>query len=172
MKKIYVVLSYTGTLLSKVIRLRTHDEFAHISISLDKKLNKMYSFGRLNPYNAFIGGFVQESPKYGTFKRFKKTYVQIYEIEVTKAQIYKMKKKILEIKLNKKDYKFNVLGMFLASLNIDWKQNKSYYCAEFVKYILQEGELDIENLPKVVSPEAFKVLKNANVIYKGYLQDY
>ena len=42
----------------------------------------MYSFGRLNAYNPFIGGFVHESPKYGTFKRFKNTKAKIYSIEV------------------------------------------------------------------------------------------
>lgn len=59
-RKIYIVLTYTGTILSKIIRIYTRAEFCHVSLSLDKRLNKMYSFGRLNPYNPFIGGFVHE----------------------------------------------------------------------------------------------------------------
>jgi len=71
-KKIYIVLTYTGTILSKVIRVYTRAEYCHVSLSLDKRLRKMYSFGRLNPYNPFIGGFVHEGINVGTFKRFKK----------------------------------------------------------------------------------------------------
>ena len=53
MKKIYIILTYTGTLLSKIIKFYTKNEFSHVSISLDKELKYMYSFGRLNAYNPF-----------------------------------------------------------------------------------------------------------------------
>ena len=48
MKKIYIILTHTGTMLSKIIKKYTKDEFSHVSIALDKELNRMYSFGRLN----------------------------------------------------------------------------------------------------------------------------
>ena len=54
MKKIYIVLTYSGTPLAKIIKLYTKKDYSHVSISLDKKLTKMYSFGRINPYNPFI----------------------------------------------------------------------------------------------------------------------
>ena len=50
-KKIYIVLTYSGTILSRIIRAYTGDEYSHVSIALDKDLEEMYSFGRLNPYN-------------------------------------------------------------------------------------------------------------------------
>lgn len=60
MHKIYIVLTYTGTLLARIVRFYTRKEYSHVSIALDENLNMMYSFGRLNPYNAFVGGFVHE----------------------------------------------------------------------------------------------------------------
>ena len=86
MKQVYLVLSYTGTILSKIVPFYTKKEYSHVSISLDKDLKKMYSFGRLNPYNAFIGGFVHESLDEGTFKRFYKTETTIYEVDITDEQ--------------------------------------------------------------------------------------
>ena len=71
MKKVYIILTHTGTIVSRIIRCYTGHEFSHVSISLDEELTKMYSFGRLNPYNTFIGGFVNERLNSGTFKRFK-----------------------------------------------------------------------------------------------------
>ena len=76
MKEIYIVLTHTGTVLSRIIKDYTQDEFSHVSISLDKELKEMYSFGRLNPYNPFWGGFVQEGINFGTFKRLEKQYVK------------------------------------------------------------------------------------------------
>jgi hypothetical protein len=77
MKKIYIILTYTGTILSQIVKVYTRREFSHVSISLDEDLTKMYSFGRLNPYNPFSGGFVHEKINQGTFKRFKRTLLCI-----------------------------------------------------------------------------------------------
>ena len=49
MKKIYIVLTYTGTILSRIIKVFTKKEYSHVSIALDQDLKYMYSFGRLNP---------------------------------------------------------------------------------------------------------------------------
>ena len=87
MRKIYIVLTYTGTILSKLVKMYTKREFSHVSIALDEDLKEMYSFGRLNPYNPFIGGFVHEYMDKGTFKRFSKTNAQIYCLELTEKQV-------------------------------------------------------------------------------------
>ena len=89
MKKLYIVLAHTGTILSRIIRMWTGDEYTHASIALDEDLNEMYSFGRKNAYIAFIGGFVREGIKFGTFKRFYKSEIGVYELEVTEEQLMK-----------------------------------------------------------------------------------
>lgn len=38
MKKIYIVLTHTGTTLSKIIKSYTKDESSHVSIALDSEL--------------------------------------------------------------------------------------------------------------------------------------
>ena len=91
MKKIYIVLTHTGTILSKIIKYWTKDEFSHVSIALDEDLKEMYSFGRLHPYNPIIGGFVHEKINKGTFKRFYKTKASIYSIEVEDNQFNNLK---------------------------------------------------------------------------------
>ena len=60
LRKIYIVLTYTGTILSRIVKFYTGKEYSHVSIALDENLEEMYSFGRLHPYVAFIGGFVHE----------------------------------------------------------------------------------------------------------------
>jgi len=171
MKKIYLVLTYTGTILSKIIKTYTKDEFSHVSISLDKDLKQMYSFGRLNPYIPFIGGFVYEDINSGTFKRFKKTTSEIYSLQVTDEQYEKIYKLIKEFQNCKKLYKFNVIGLFAVGINKKIKSERSFYCAEFVKYILENSGIET-NLPEIIRPQNFKDLKNIDLKYKGELRKY
>ena len=82
-KKIYIVISQTGSIVSKFIRIVTRDRYNHVSVTLDKELNTMYSFGRIYTYNPFIGGFVKESVNNGAFKRFiRNTVAVILELEI------------------------------------------------------------------------------------------
>lgn len=173
MKEIYIVLTYTGTMLARVIKAFTGNEFAHVSIALDVELKNMYSFGRLNPYNPFIGGFVHEYIDDGTFKRFKNTVSKVYAIQIEDEKYEKLKNIISNIQDNRKDYTFNILGLFAAGIHIRLKYDKSFYCAEFVKYVLDKSKIST-NLPDTIKPEDFKELENTNakVIYTGLLREY
>ena len=137
MKRIYIILTYTGTILSRIIKYYTKDEFSHVSIALDSELRHMYSFGRLNPYNPFWAGFVHERINSGTFKRFSNTRAKIYSV-------------VFKIKI---------------------KFPKSFYCAEFVKYVLDEAKIKTE-LPDLVKPEDFKLIKDLQLEYDGFLRLY
>lgn len=144
MKKIYIILTHTGTILSRIIKKYTKDEFSHVSISLDINLKEMYSFGRLNPYNALWGGFIHEYIDKGTFKRFYKTKTKIYSLEITEEQNEKVKNNIERIKRNKKDYKFNMLGLLAVGFHKKIRKEHSFYCAEFIKYVLEKSEIKVE----------------------------
>ena len=171
MKKIYFILTHTGTLLSKIIRKWTKDEFTHVSIALDEDLNQMYSFGRLHPYNPFWGGFVKEGIHTGTFKRFKKTEAFIYSLDITQEQYIMIKNEIKRIEEHKAEYYFNILGLLAVGFHKKIQPKHSFYCAEFVKYILESGDISTD-LPIIVRPQNFKDIKNYTVVYKGKLRKY
>ena len=171
MKKIYIVLSYTGTILSRIVKLYTRKEYSHVSIALDENLKHMYSFGRLNPYNPFIGGFVQESPNYGTFKRFKNSKIKIYSLEVSDEDFEKIKDTIEDVSKNRNDYKFNVMGLITIIGHYHLKRENCFYCAEFVKYVLSSSNLEL-NLPEIIKPEDFQKMDGIDLIYKGRLSEY
>lgn len=169
MEKIYIVLTHTGTLLSRIIKSFTKDEFSHVSISLDIHLKQMYSFGRLHTYNPFWGGFVHEYINKGTFKRFFNTKAKVYSIEITQEQ-YEDVKNAIE-KIEKQNYKFNIIGLFAVGFHKKIGSNNSFYCAEFVKYVIEKANIK-NNLPEIVKPEDFKNLENINEIYNGFLRKY
>lgn len=171
MKKIYIVLTYTGTILSKIIKTYTKNEFSHVSISLDEELNYMYSFGRLNPYNPFIGGFVHEGINKGTFKRFRKTKAAVYSLNVEDEEYNKIKESIEKVQKCENPYKFNIVGLFAVAFRKKISKKHSFYCAEFIKYLLEEAGIET-NLPQIIIPEDFKELENIKLEYKGSLRKY
>ena len=167
MRKIYIVLTHTKTILSRLIIEFTKYEFSHVSISLDVELKEMYSFGRLNAYNPFWAGFVHEYVNKGTFKRFYKTKTKIYSLTITDEQYEKIKELIDLIKTERKKYKFNILGLVAAGLHKKIGNDHSFYCAEFVKYVLEGANIKT-NLPEIVKPEDFKNLENIEFQWEIY----
>lgn len=170
MKKIYIVLTHSGTTLSSLIKMYTRDEFSHVSISLDKNLMHMYSFGRLHAYNPFWGGFVHEYINRGTYKRFYKTVAAVYSFEISDVQYENIRRIIKEMKKSKIKYKFNIIGLFAVAFHKRITRKNTFYCAEFVKYVLDKSGIQTD-LPDIIRPENFKQLK-VDRIYTGLLSQY
>jgi len=169
--KIYIILTYTGTILSRIIKYYTGAEFSHASIALDEELHEMYSFGRLSPYNPFIGGFVHEGVEFGTFKRFKNTKAAIYSVTLTNKQYKRLKQTIKKIRRKRYLYRFNLLGLFAAGFNIKIKRKNCFYCSEFVKYLIEQSKIELE-IPDLVRPNDFKNIHGLNLKYQGILRNY
>ena len=170
MRKIYIILTYTGTILSKIVKIYTRKEYSHVSISLNSDLTKMYSFGRINPYNPFSGGFVHEEIDKGTFKRFKKTKTKIYSLEIEEKKYEQLETIINNIQKRKNLYKFNIIGLLAVVLNVKIKRERHFYCAEFVKYVLEQS--NVLTLPDIVKPEDFEKVQGLLEVYKGVLKEY
>lgn len=173
LKSVYVVISQTGTVLSRILKLITHKEYNHSSISFEDDLSVMYSFGRKNPYYPFWGGFVKESASFGTFKRFYKTQIIVIEFLVPKSKYIQAQQLIEKMLENPKEYKYNYLGLILAAVKINLQRKNYYYCSEFVRDMLVLlGISDSDKLCGVIHPMRFLSMPRAVEIYKGKLHDY
>lgn len=172
MKKIYIVLTQTGTLLSRTIKLCTGKQYNHVSIALDEDLEQLYSFGRINPYNAFIGGFVHEGIDKGTFKRFYRTETQVFGKTITDEQYEKLKINIENIEKNKHKYRFNLTGLALAGIHKDYSPVNKFFCSQFVRHVMNCSGIDTSVIPDIPQPEDFKKLEGMELIYDGQLRFY
>lgn len=168
MKKIYIILSYSGTISSKMIKIFTHYNYSHVSIALKSNINIMYSFGRKKVNNPFDGGFIIETKNGSFYKKFNKTKCIIMETDVN----YKQYKKLLSlIKQYKKDiniYKYDIVGLVLRIFNIKITRKNYSVCTEFVGKLLKEsGIYNFEN--KIIKPVDFLNIPNKRIIYQGNL---
>lgn len=108
---------------------------------------------------------------FGTFARFKNTSCSIKCLEISDDQYYELRRLIRKFEKRKKVYSFNVVGLFAVALNLKVKKANSFYCAEFVKYALEQAHI-VEELPEIIRPEDFNNIKESKIVYEGLLQKY
>lgn len=174
MKKIYIVTTYTGTVLSSVIKNFTKVPYAHVSISLDSSLSPMYAMGRLYPRTPILAGLVQENISEGLYARKPKTSCRVYSLSVTDAQYNNLKKNIDKIWVNRRCYKYDVKGLVRLKINRakPIRKNK-YVCSNFVADLLEYSGIKIFEKPSYsIQPKDFLYNENLELIYEGLLCNY
>ena len=171
MRKIYIVLSYTGTILSKMVKLFTKYKYSHVSISLNEDMKNMSSFGRKKYNNPFIGGFVIENKNNMFYKKFNKTKCIILELEVEDYKYEELKRLINDYKKNINIYKYDFIGLLLKIFKISYKRKNYNVCSEFVGRLLEKSDIYDFN-KKIIRPIDFLNINDKKIIYEGLLLDY
>lgn len=115
MRKIYIVTTYTGTVLSFLIRKISKSPYAHISLSLNENLSPMYSFGRLNPKTPLFAGFVEENINEGLYEIKQNALCRVYSLEVTYDNYEKLVQNIMRVNNNKTKYNYDVKALVYLS---------------------------------------------------------
>lgn len=173
MKKIYIVLSDTGSLFTRWIKLFTRKPYNHASIAFDPSLESLYSFGRKQPNNPFIAGFVEEKKDGGTFKKFHNTHCVVLSIEVEESSYEQLKLTVQEFKERKDDYQYNLIGLLGVLVNKPIPRKNKYFCSSFVAEVMEDSEIKILNeSPYLTRPNHFMEIEDAVVEYEGLLREY
>ena len=172
-KKIYIVVSQTGSIVSKMLKFVTGDKYNHVSLSLDPSLQTMYSFARKYTYFPFWGAFVKESPSEGALKRFKNTEIVVVELSLASAQYETVQAQIDKMYEEREKYHYNYRGLFLAYFGKPYHSKHRYYCSEFMRTLLENcGAVDSEFFGNIAKPVDFLTLPEGKVIYQGKLKNY
>ena len=139
----FILLSNTGTLLNKGIKIYTKAPYNHASISFNRELTELYSFGRIYPRNPLIGGVVKEDIHGGTFDLFPNTTCMVYEFPLDRTQKQKMRDIVQYFEENKTELKFNITGLLGIVLQRPvYRRQDSYFCSQFVSELfIQTGLL-------------------------------
>lgn len=170
---IYILLTHTGSLLSKCINIYTKEPYTHVSIALDANLCELYSFGRKNPYNPIYAGFVRENIINGTYSRFPETRCALYSHYVDDIQYMKLKKELFKFEQNKDKFGYNLLGLFGFMVKYPIERKYNYFCSQFVATLLNNSGIYLfDKHPALVSPRDFRKCKKLNLIYEGRLKRY
>lgn len=173
MKKIYIITTYTGTILSSLIQNVSKAPYAHVSIALNEELNPMYSFGRLNPKTALFAGFVEERINEGLYAIKTSTICRVYSKEVTDKEYELLKCNIQGVKENRKKYSYDVMALIRLSINRPRHAEYKYVCSHFVADMLCKSGINIFSKESCcVQPNDFYDHEGLVLEYEGLLSDY
>ena len=169
-KKVYILLTDTGTLFTKTIKLYTGTPYNHASIAFDENLKEVYSFGRKRPTNPFIGGFVKENIKEGLFKN---ATCAVYSLTNNEKEYNSMRRYIKQIEAEKEKYRYNLIGLFAVMLNKRLNRKNAFFCSQFVASVLKKSDsIDFSIPPSLVTPHDLQLVEKSELIYQGMLKDY
>lgn len=167
---LYIVLTRTNTMISRLIHLFTHDEYTHAALALDSELQEMYSFGRKYTYNPFLGRFKQERLNEGTYGLAKKLPGVILDIEVSPEDYMHVRELIEHFRSNQERYRYNVRGLFYGLLKKPTTRDDRFLCSQFVYFVLHESRIVEFDIPaSLVRPVDFLTL-DARIAFMGDLK--
>lgn len=172
MKNIYIILSQSGTCISRMLKFFSHDEFNHSSICVDDSFEKLYSFGRLKINNPFCGGFLVENAFTHVFGKFEKIPCMILKLSITDEQYSNICNNIDEFVNNPTRYKYDFINVVLANTPFSIDRENRYFCSGFVGHLLEDAGIDIHKQYNKIRPYEFTNLDDAKVIYKGELKEW
>ncbi len=165
------MLSHSGSIFSRAIKVCSKDPYTHVSIALDENFYELYSFGRIKPYNPIIAGFVKEDIKNGTYRRFPDTRCAIYALDIDETQFRMLQKELNRFKKESRKYGYNLIGVISAAFNKPLHRKYSYFCSQFVSEILQNSGIRIiDKDPNLTSPMDFSRSNRLECIYEGELK--
>lgn len=170
---LYLVFSKTGTWLSKVLRIFIQTKYVHAAISLEENLEKMYSFGRVDPDNPFSGGFTEESFRTGIYLKNRNCECLVYRIKITEEQYVVLANEISKFLSSSRSLHYNFLGLFTAALKIPLKRKNYYFCSQFVSELLIKiNVLDCSNIPELIKPTDLLHMVAKEKVFEGFTQNY
>ena len=170
-KFVYIVVSQSGTRISRLLRLLSRDAYNHVSLALDPALQQMYSYGRRRLENPFIGGFVRETPQTGVFGHFRETEAVVVRLPMSGAAYDTLQARMREMYKNRAAYGYDYFGVLLAFFGKSKRREHKSYCSKFVAGELQTAGV-MKPEKRAFRPVDFLALPRGETVFSGKLRAY
>ena len=185
LKPIYIILTYAGTRFGKVITAWQHCKFSHAGLSLNSKMDKVYTFNMRteiddNGKKKITGGAdIENLDDYHNPAENNDADICVMAMFVT-PDIYDMIKKNIEkifAVADKTKYSISSVISIVINRAVDTKDSMKMICSQFVDYILKQSNIDISNKSSnITTPNDFYKAANRNpnifLLYDGKKSGY
>lgn len=170
MRKIYILLTRSDTVLSRVVHLVTAARYTHVSIAFDEDLQTVYSSSRKNGRTLFPAGPCQEHLEQGYWSEHGHVPCILYELQVSDQVYYAARREVERILHRQEEYHFNILGLILCQMNIPFRRKHHFFCSQFVGAVLgQSGALCLPKDPSVMKPCDYMSMPELACRFQGRL---
>lgn len=172
MKTIYILLTRSSTVLSKIVGFITADKYTHVSISFEECLQPMYSSSRKNGETLFPAGPCTENFHRGYLKNHPHIPCALYELTVSDEVYYSAKADVERIINNSDDYSFNIIGLLLCHMNIPYHRKKHFFCSQFVGEVLHKSQaLQLPKDTSLMRPSDYMTIPELVCRFTGRLNE-
>ncbi|WP_193556197.1 hypothetical protein [Paenibacillus ginsengarvi] len=173
-KKLYIVLTDTGTWLTKLIKTYTKDPHNHASLAFDETLRDVYSFGRKEASSPLRGGFVKEDMHSPLFMgEERNTTCAVYECEIGHAAYERIVQAVKEFELSENEYKYNGIGLLGVAFGTKISRSNAYFCSQFVSAMFLKGGVSLSGkCPELTTPGDLSRSPHVKLVYTGSLRHY
>lgn len=171
-ESIYVIVAQTGTNVARAIKFFTRKPYNHVSLSGDIGLSEMYSFCRTYPKMPLPATFNKEIIGQGTLGLYNNIPCEIYEVPVTTEQKHEFEKIMHHFSIFRNSYSYNILGLIAIFMKISWSRKNRFLCSQFVAHTFVKLGIPLSKSPCLYTPDDFRYLPNAKLIYQGELNHW
>ena len=172
MKTIYILLTKSTTICSKVVYMATKSEYTHASISLNNKFDKLYTFSRRHKRLLLPAGFVVESAYEGIMGDSDDMRCAVYELQISDDSYDKLVRLFRHMDYHKKKYRYSILGLPMCFFKKRYERKGYYFCSQFVHHALTEsGAIKDETCSSLFRPMDFRTLPETKEIFKGNIKE-
>lgn len=172
MKTIYIMLSKSDTMVSKMISALSECEYTHASIAFEKDLSPMYSFARKGNMPLPAGLRLEYADK-GYYSEHGDIPCAVYELIVDDKTYYSAQKLVAEMIKQIDSYTYNVIGLFLCKFNIyAYDREHHFFCSEFVGDILaRSNALKLPKPPSLMRPNDYTNIPELSLRFQGRMDE-
>ena len=171
MKTIYILLTRSQTIVSRMVSLFTGAQYTHISIAFESDLNPLYSSSRKNGRTILPAGPCHEYINKGYFGRHMDIPCILYTLEVSDEQYEAAHTQAKNIIANADIYHFNIIGLITCRLGICFHRENHYFCSQLAGEILKRsGALVIPREPVLLKPMDFTEFSELTCIFIGTIR--
>lgn len=170
MKSIYILLTKSTTICSRIVYMATRSEYTHAAISLNGNFDDLYTFSRKYKRAILPAGFVRESVYAGIMGDSDNMDCAVYELTVNRRTYKKLEKLLNNMECNKDKYKYSIMGLPMCHFNRKYERKGKFFCSQFVYYALSEAGAVVRNAePSLVKPMDLSKLPEVTEIFKGQI---
>lgn len=172
MRSIYILLTRSGTIVSRAVYLVTRDDFTHASMALDGDLYEMYSATRKNGRTLFPAGPCREYLRGGYFRRAHRIPCALFELQVDEETYQRVRQEVDRVMLDADRYRYNIAGLVMCQLRIPSRRRYHLFCSQFICQVLQRaGALELPKDASLMKPNDCASLPGLNCLFRGRLTD-
>ena len=172
MKNIYILLTRSRTIVSRLVHLSTGDTYTHASIAWDDALTTLCSFARRHTALPLPAGLMREDLCGGYYDLHRYMPCALLRLSVDDETHRLLREQIEKMLSDAARYRYSVAGLLCCRSGRELERDGRCFCSQFVAGMLEKcGAAVLDKAPSLMRPEDLLHLPGIQIVHTGRLCD-